>query len=151
MDPDPESITDPGPEMGSLTDLRMRDIEVLEMETLMDPDPESITDPGPEMGSLIDLRMWGIEVLEMVNITDPNPEMVSLVDLRMWGIEVLEMLNITDPDPDPDLKNPEILDILLWMVVQETLETPTTEMIKGEVQEAMKMMSLDIQVQLLNN
>ena len=151
MDPDPESITDPGPEMGSLTDLRMRDIEVLEMV--------NITDPNPEMGTLVDIRMWGIEVLEMVNITDLDPESItdldpemgSLIDLRMWGIEVLEMVNITDPDPDPDLKNPEILDILLWMVVQETLETPTTEMIKEEVQEAMKMMSLDIQVQLLNN
>ena len=53
MDPDPESITDPGPEMGSLTDLRMRDIEVLEMVYITDPDP----DPDLKMESLTNIRM----------------------------------------------------------------------------------------------
>ena len=73
-------------------------------------------DPGPEMGSLTNLRMKDIEVLEMVNITDADPEMGSFTDIRMWSIGV----------PDP-------------------------EMIKGEVQEAMKMLSLNIQVEVLNN
>ena len=132
---------DPGPEMGSLTNLRMKDIEVLEMVNITDLDPES----------LVDLRMWDIEVLEMVNttdldpesiITDLDPESITDLDPEMRGIEVLEMVNITDADPEMG----SFTDIRMW-----SIGVPDPEMIKGEVQEAMKMLSLNIQVEVLNN